>query len=471
MRKGKSFGIMLLLFVGIGIAGCSDNAAGPDTDTEATRSSSVSYAELTEFSASESSTEGAVYEVLPGPAAVNPAMDPTPFSNNTAETTGSYSLTVADRNAEDSQDSEDAVTSVDIRFTGNDGQAYKIDQIDVIHKPAGAGDHTFFGGVGFNKVMHGNTGIGNSLMPKMLSYITLWGLADLKDANTDTVIASDRLVHIMTGTNVRDENRQLITAVDKDKSDHNIRNIQTHIMLPPKDTNDNQDPVPGTAHGFLHLMFEKVELSNANRNWKTAYEILPGPAVINPDMNPTPFSNRIEPGAGTYSLAVEDVAENDAEDSGDRVSNFALRYQRPNGTTFVIDSIRVIHKPEGAGDHTFFGGVGVDKTMHGNTGIGNPLMPKLFSHITLWGLADLKDGDGNILAEDRLIHIMVSSRVRTDDLKLITATGSDQSDQAQTETHIMLPPQDTTGNADPVPGTGHGFLHLMFENVDLSIIG
>ena len=471
MRKHTSFGILVLLFLGIGFIGCSDNTTGPNTDTEATRSSSASYAELTEFSTSASSAEGDVYEILPGPAAVNPAMDPTPFSNNTAETTGSYSLTVSDTNAEDSQSSEDAVTSVDIRFTGSDGQAYKIDRIDVIHKPAGAGDHTFYGGVGFNKVMHGNTGIGTPLMPKMLSYITLWGLADLKDANTDTVIASDRLIHIMTGTNVRDENRQLVTGVEKDESDHNVRNVHTHIMLPPKDTNDNQDPVPGTAHGFLHMMFENVQLGDVSRDWKTAYEILPGPAAINPQMSPTPFSDRIEPGAGSYTLSVEDLAENDSEDSGDRVSDFSLRYQRQNGTTFTIDNIDIIHKAEGAGDHTFFGGVGIDETMHGNTGIGNPLMPQLFSHITLWGLADLKDGNGNMLAEGRLIHIMVSSRVRTDDLKLITETATDQSDPSQVETHIMLPPLDTAGNSDPVPGTGHGFLHLMFENVDLSDIG
>jgi len=471
MRHITSFGIVVLLFLGIGFIGCSDNTAGPDSETAATRSSSASYADLTEFSTSASSADGAVYEVLPGPAAVNPAMDPTPFSNNTAETTGSYSLTVSDQNAEDSRNSADAVTSVDILFTGDDGQKYKIDQIDVIHKPAGSGDHTFFGGVGYNKIMHGNTGIGNPLMPKMLSYITLWGVTDLKDANTDTVIAPDRLIHIMTGTNVRDADRQLVTAVDEDKSDHNIRNVHTHIMLPPKDTNDNQDPVPGTAHGFLHMMFENVEMSNANRNWKTAYEILPGPAAINPQMSPTQFSNRIEPGAGSYTLSIEDLTKTDSENSEDQVRDFSLRYQRQNGTTFSIDNVRIIHKPEGAGDHTFFGGVGIDKTMHGDTGIGNPLMPKLFSHITLWGLADLKDGAGNILAEDRLIHIMVSSRVRTDNLQLITETDSDQSDHDQIETHIMLPPQDTAGNADPVPGTGHGFLHLMFENVDLSDIG
>jgi hypothetical protein len=110
--------------------------------------------------------------------------------------------------------------------------------------------------------------------------------------------------------------------------------------------------------------------------------------------------------------------------------------------------------------------------MHGNTGIGTDLMPKMLAYITLWGTADLKDGDGNILASDRLIHIMVASRARTPDLKLITDVATDATDHSKDmyETHVILPPLDLEGNKSPVPGTGFGFLHLMFENVKITNI-
>ncbi|MGM0498057.1 MAG: hypothetical protein ACQESJ_09085 [Bacteroidota bacterium] len=75
----------------------------------------------------------------------------------------------------------------------------------------------------------------------------------------------------------------------------------------------------------------------------------------------------------------------------------------------------------------------------------------------------MKDGEGNVLASDRLVHIMATSRVRDSELNLITNTETDETDHNKREIHIMLPPQDMEGNTSPVPGTGHGFLHLMFE--------
>ena len=430
---------------------------------------SADYSMLQKFSGSSSSSTGKIYEILPGPSVINPAMNPTPFSNNIKMTTGSYSLVVEDKVDVDSQNSTDAVSSVNIEFTANNGKRFKIDKINIIHKPEGAGDHSFFGGVGLNKMMHGNTGIGTNLMPKMLAYITLWGLVDLKDAATGKVLASNRIVHIMVGSRVRTKDFKLITDMDTDKSDHNTWMAETHVILIPQDMAGNKSPVPGTDHGFIHMMWENVNLTDATRDWKKAYEILPGPAAINPAMSPTPFSDRVAFGTGSYSFEAVDETSEDAVTSKDAVKNVSIKYQRPNGDMFVIDNIKIIHKAPGTGDHSYFGGVGFNKEMHGNTGIGTNLMPKMLAYVTLWGTADLKDGDGNVLASDRLIHIMVASRARTADLKLITDVDTDATDHSKNmyETHIILPPLDLDGNKSPVPGTGFGFLHLMFENVSL----
>ncbi len=430
--------------------------------------STADYPEIVQFSSSKSAANQMVYEVMPGPSVINPDMDPTPFSNNLNMSSGSYNLTVADLDPEDSMESRDSVSDVSIMFAGNDGRVYKIDKIMIIHKPEGAGDHTFFGGVGLNKIMHGNTGIGTNLMPKMMAYITLWGLVDLKDANTDTVIAANRIIHLMVGTNVRDS-LMLDTNVVVDNSDYNIKNAHTHVILPPLNMAGEMDPIPGTDHGFLHMMFEKPMLMDGNKDWTKVYEVLPGPAVMNPAMNPTPFSDNISIGAGTYSISVIDLDSVDSPDSRDSVISVDIRFERPNGDQFMIDKIMIIHKPEGAGDHTFYGGVGYNKLMHGNTGIGVGLMPKMTAYLTLWGITNLKDGDGNILAENRVIHMMVATRVRTDDLSMIPSGVIDSSDYdpAKRETHVILPPLNMNGDFDPVPGTRHGFLHLMYENVTL----
>ncbi len=448
----------------------SDDSTGPVNTPQTTRTASANYAGVAEFTASQSGSPGSVYEVLPGPAVMNPAMNPTPFSDNIQTTTGSYSFTVSDTDEDDSPSSQDAISDVTILFTGSDGTEYLIDKINIIHKAAGTGDHTFFGGVGRNKMMHGDTGIGIGLMPKMLAYITLWGLADLKNASDGSVIAANRVIHIMVATKARDANLKMIPSAVNDSSDHNTWNAETHIILPPQDMAGNADPVPGTAHGFLHMMFEQVALSGEARDWKLAYEILPGPAAVNPQMSPTPFSDRVAVGGGSFTLTTSDLTAGDSESSEDAVDNFTLFYERADGTAFSIDGINIIHKAEGTGDHTFFGGVGYDKEMHGDTGVGTNMMPKMLSYITLWGIVDLKDGNGNVLAADRLVHIMVSSRARTSDLKLITNLANDATDHStqMIETHIILPPQDTQGNPDPVAGTGHGFLHLMFEKTTMN---
>lgn len=432
--------------------------------------SSADYSDQVLFKGSNNSSTGKIYEVLPGPAVINPAMSPTPFSDNIQMTTGTYELVVIDNVDVDSPNSTDAVSSVNIEFTANDGKRFKIDQINIIHKPDGMGDHTFFGGVGLNKMMHGNTGIGIGLMPQMLAYITLWGKTDLKDAATGEIVASDRIVHIMVASKVRNDNMEMITDVETDKSDHDTWMAETHMILIPQDMEGNPSPVPGTDHGFIHMMWESVELTNSARDWKKVYEILPGNAAINEAMTPTPFSNKVAFGSGSYSFNVVDKTADDSEVSEDAVENVNIKYQRPNGEMFMIDNIQIIHKADGTGDHTFFGGVGLDKEMHGNTGIGNGLMPKMLSYITLWGIADLKDGNGSVIASDRLIHIMVSSRTRTSNLKLLTDTENDVTDHSdsQIETHIILPPLDMESNMSPVTGTGHGFLHLMFENVSLT---
>lgn len=449
-----------------------------------TRKAWDSYPNMVTFSSSQSSTSGLVYEVMPGPSVVNldtaicPAMGP--FSDvKDFGVTGSYSLTVFDISDVDSMGSQDSV-QVFIDFTTNNGLRIKIDKINIMHVDSMMAMFPMGGGVELNAVEHGNTMDGTNCMPLLMSYISLYGTCDLKEFTTDTIIASNRLIHIMVSTNARDANLNLITSTTIDSTDYNVRNVHTHIILPPKDPMGNMSPIPGVDHMFLHLMFEEVILSNASKDWTQTYEVLPGPAIINPAMDPTPFSNNIGIASASYTLEVWDADSTDSMTSQDSVIDFTLRFERPNGQVFTIDGIDVIHKPSDTAmtGYSFHGGVCLDCPMHGNTGTGTNLFPKTMAHIGLWGMCDLKDGSGNVIAANRIIHVMVTGRVRnggipsfsTADsvLYLDTNVVNDASNYALVQTHIILPPTDPMGNMyPPVPEIGHGFLHMMFEYCNL----
>lgn len=182
----------------------------------------------------------------------------TPFSDKFARVTGSLSLMARDVSAMDGPDTEDEVDFT-ATFTNPKGVEYKV----VVKKAIPRGpDHPFFGGVATNHLMHGMTGIGTRLMPTQFVYLAFWGLGDLfvKGKKVDT----HRIVHVMLGEKVRDENYKLV--FDKDVN-HEATHL--HLILPPVKGGPKgpvQSPVPtgfilpnGKQQPFLHIMFETIE--------------------------------------------------------------------------------------------------------------------------------------------------------------------------------------------------------------------
>ncbi|MFV2014937.1 MAG: hypothetical protein ACC656_05895, partial [Candidatus Heimdallarchaeota archaeon] len=93
----------------------------------------------------------------------------------------------------------------------------------------------------------------------------------------------------------------------------------------------------------------------------------------------TPFSNKTKPITGNLSLSVKDVTEMDSMTSLDEAS-FNANFTDPMGK----NQYQVVLKqllPVGP-DHNFFGGVGINTYMHGETEIGTPLMPASVSFVT-----------------------------------------------------------------------------------------
>lgn len=178
---------------------------------------------------------------------------------------------------------------------------------------------------------------------------------------------------------------------------------------------------------------------------------------------PLMFSNNIKKTTGSIEISVEDLTALDTPNSKDKATMVA-NFKGPNGKSFKVVLKKLI--PVGP-EHTFFGGVGTNVLMHGNTGIGTPLVTKEFSYITLWGVGDLYE-NGKLVDKGRIIHMMVSERTRNDNFKV----GFGVAKPNQLEIHLLLPPKkgSPAGPVDsPVPtgvilpnGIEQPFIHVNF---------
>ncbi len=178
---------------------------------------------------------------------------PLMFSNNIKETTGSISISVQDLTARDNPNSKDTA-EVDANFKGPNGEDFRVVLKKVV--PVGL-DHPFFGGVGTNVLMHGDTGVGTPLVDREFSYITLWGIGDLY--KNGELIDSGRVVHVMVSERTRDENFKVGFGVALPDQ------LEIHLALPPKKgsaTGPIDSPVPtgvmlpnDIEQPFMHVNF------------------------------------------------------------------------------------------------------------------------------------------------------------------------------------------------------------------------
>ena len=185
---------------------------------------------------------------------------------------------------------------------------------------------------------------------------------------------------------------------------------------------------------------------------------------------PTAFSDNVAEVEGEITVLVDDRTPLDNPKSSYE-ARITAKFKGPNGTNEYKVVLQKL-LPVGP-DHQFFGGVGTDIYMHGSTGIGNPLMPPVWSYVTLWGIGDLYL-NGDKVGENRLIHSMVTPKVRNDDNELMF---SQSDDIFELNVHLILPPTkivDGKPMDSPVPtgftlpnGDNQPFLHVNFYGVNI----
>ncbi len=184
----------------------------------------------------------------------------------------------------------------------------------------------------------------------------------------------------------------------------------------------------------------------------------------------TAFSDKVKSIDGSIKISVDDRTPLDNPNSLDK-ANLEARFTGPKGE----NDYRVVLEeliPVGP-DHQFFGGAGTDVYMHGSTGIGSPLEVPVFAYVTLWGYGKVYR-NGEIVGEKRLIHSMVTPRVRDRDGTLGFSQGKDLSELS---VHLVLPPTkivDGKPMDDPTPtgfklpnGIEQPFFHVNFRDVNI----
>ena len=150
----------------------------------------------------------------------------------------------------------------------------------------------------------------------------------------------------------------------------------------------------------------------------------------------------------------------------------------PEGNKYTFD---IHHLEHHDGAHLHGRGVMTGVYMHGTTGIGTPLMPTQYAFGSFWAIGDLLT-NGEIVSDnnrDRVIHIMSTQIVRTDeytlafdaDLPLGEEGNPDPYLGEDTHTHVFLPPIKETDNGPRKVGltteVGQPFIHFMFDEDDV----
>ncbi|MFQ5719755.1 MAG: hypothetical protein ACE5IK_09400 [Acidobacteriota bacterium] len=225
----------------------------------------------------------------------------------------------------------------------------------------------------------------------------------------------------------------------------------------------------GVSHAKAQGDRDRTETELAVKADKIAYQALPAPAVFRsqvPDSlranlppDPTPFGNRVQKISGSISIQAWDRTEETRAKPPytDDAAQVTATFTTADGARWkVVQTEIAARKPDGSSH--LFAGLGTNVIVHGDTGKENPLMPKMNAALSMWGPAKVYK-DGELVKDDAVLHIMVTSRARTaSDFRY---QRYDRTGGPVDEVHLFLNPK----NHLPAPG---GFLHIMWERASVT---
>jgi hypothetical protein len=194
----------------------------------------------------------------------------TGYSDSAEQTDGELDVTYMDRQPWDAPgepgDTRDTA-EVSARFTDPDGNEYQVVLDHVIQPPFPPWETG--GGVVTGTWLHGVTGTGTPLMPRLFNYGALWGVGAL--VINGEVVDEGRVIHFMSSENVRKADSYQL-AIDEElplAEDERFLGHphHTHLFLPPiKATPEGPQPSPvptayelenGETQPFVHFMWDE----------------------------------------------------------------------------------------------------------------------------------------------------------------------------------------------------------------------
>lgn len=187
----------------------------------------------------------------------------------------------------------------------------------------------------------------------------------------------------------------------------------------------------------------------------------------------TPFGNKhIVLPDGRLQIDAVDATATDAATTDDKVK-FRATWKDKAGNTYEV---KCCAKLAAHGlEFPTFGGVATNVILHGNSGIGTPLMPTEFTYFAFWGFGEVGK-NGKTLDKPRLIHGMLTEYVREQGYQLADDHGITPQ---RLQFHLMIAPfkPDLKNGAftkSPVHtgftlpnGKEMPFWHVMFENLNV----
>ncbi len=175
---------------------------------------------------------------------------PTPAGDHAVPVSGAFEVKLYDRIGFDREgarldDTPDAALA-DITFTDPDGRRYRVHPKRTVMPPFPRWETQ--GGILRGAPIHGDTGTGLPLLPKMWAYAAWWAVADL--TVDGRVVDRDKLVCLTTTQATRDETYRLVSGAELPlPPERTVTRVRHHTRLQVL-------PVRINSHG---VAFEAVE--------------------------------------------------------------------------------------------------------------------------------------------------------------------------------------------------------------------
>ncbi|WP_415784391.1 hypothetical protein [Deinococcus saxicola] len=192
---------------------------------------------------------------------------------------------------------------------------------------------------------------------------------------------------------------------------------------------------------------------------------------------PTAHSDLASSVTGSATFTVSDITAVDGDSTLDRI-NFVAEFSGPEQGGKRDQYRVVVNKAIARGPHhPYFGGVATNTYLHGSTGLGTMLQPRQFVYGAFWGVGQLYR-NGQRVADDQVVHVMITQRVRTSMADGYRLAFTDQLEALKgmgRQMHVILAPMEVTPSGAvprPVPtnfklpnGQTQPFLHIMYDAV------